>query len=298
MHHDQFDDLARDVANDASRWQILTKFLAVTTGGILALGARKTRKQTKAAGMHKVYLPLIAAPTCPIASTCEQKHYCSDDSTCRCIKSAEGPIRCGLPPGCESRRCATSADCAVLGEGSFCDTPNSGCCGDSEQSRCIGPCRLPGDPCPPTRVCGSPEICCPEGTACFKGVCVASGVGTWDGTTTFNGDSVGVRFVFQIDKRDITGRMYAVDPVTKVFLDGGPVRGYMNEIGTLAYWDAGVFDLIEGLFVGNTCTGAMNFPGSQQGRDFGFETFTAELKLSRTAVDAGSAIAAVAVEVY
>ena len=60
-----------------------------------------------------------------------------------CIASAEGLLRCGqLPDRCDVPLCQTSADCAHLGDGWFCDTPNSGCCTDPPANlpRCIGPC--------------------------------------------------------------------------------------------------------------------------------------------------------------
>jgi hypothetical protein len=81
-----------------------------------------------------------------------------------------------------------------LGEGYFCDTPNSGCCADAEQSRCIAPCERPPCPaerlcganccaagygcagntcCPTDRICGSK--CCPEGESCDGGTCAPPG---------------------------------------------------------------------------------------------------------------------------
>jgi cysteine-rich repeat protein len=80
---------------------------------------------------------------CEEASMCGDRVYCDGAPGCLCIRSAEGPIRCGqLPTTCHVQLCETSADCAALGEGWFCDTPNSGCCSDppKELPRCIAPC--------------------------------------------------------------------------------------------------------------------------------------------------------------
>lgn len=82
---------------------------------------------------------------CSEASTCSNKHFCGSGD-CRCIRSAEGEVRCGKIPSCDVPRCATSADCTALGEGYFCDTPNSGCCSDGEKPRCIAPCEAVLDP--------------------------------------------------------------------------------------------------------------------------------------------------------
>ncbi len=84
-------------------------------------------------------VPDDTAATCAEASTCEEKHYCGS-LNCRCIRSAEGAIGCGSVPSCDVPRCTASIDCAPLGEGYFCDTPNSGCCSDGDQPRCIAPC--------------------------------------------------------------------------------------------------------------------------------------------------------------
>ena len=80
---------------------------------------------------------------CTEPSMCGHRIYCDGTTDCICIRSAEGPIRCGrLPNTCHVQLCETSADCAALGDGYFCDTPNSGCCSDppKELPRCIAPC--------------------------------------------------------------------------------------------------------------------------------------------------------------
>jgi hypothetical protein len=81
---------------------------------------------------------------CPTPSRCGSPEFSSWDETCLCIRSAEGHILRGkIPSTCDVRTCQTSADCADLGEGYFCDTPNSGCCPDGDQPRCIAPCDQP-----------------------------------------------------------------------------------------------------------------------------------------------------------
>jgi cysteine-rich repeat protein len=90
-------------------------------------------------------VPDSTAAACAEASTCENKQYCGS-LNCRCIRSAEGAIGCGSVPSCDVPKCGTSADCAPLGDGYFCDTPHSGCCADGELARCISPCGAVPDP--------------------------------------------------------------------------------------------------------------------------------------------------------
>src|SRR4051812_13432258 len=75
-------------------------------------------------------------PLCATSSTCAMRVFCSASQNCRCLKTAEGDVKCGQPPSCASRFCTRSSDCADLGDGYFCDAPNSGCCSDAEKSRC------------------------------------------------------------------------------------------------------------------------------------------------------------------
>ena len=72
---------------------------------------------------------------CSEASSCSLRHTCSDAGDCRWIRSAEGDIRCGKAPSCYVPKCTNSADCAPLGDCSFRDTLNSGCCSDGELTR-------------------------------------------------------------------------------------------------------------------------------------------------------------------
>jgi hypothetical protein len=110
---------------------------------------------------------------CTAHSQCGARHFCSADQTCICVKSAEGEIRCGkLPDSCGARLCTKSSDCADLGEGYFCDSPNSGCCTDppKEKPRCIAPCK--GPTCPEAQICG--RTCCDSGQTCSSGRCVGA----------------------------------------------------------------------------------------------------------------------------
>jgi hypothetical protein len=117
--------------------------------------------------------PGPVADACPTASRCGNRQYCNPEKTCICVQTAEGPTRCGqIPSTCHVQLCTTSADCAALGAGYFCDTPNSGCCTDppKEKARCVAPCGATTPPaCPPERVCAA--ACCPVGQSCVNGKC-------------------------------------------------------------------------------------------------------------------------------
>jgi hypothetical protein len=153
----RFDELAKGLAtNRLSRGQVIKSFAA----GMLLAGPLGALWHSPASAQQ--------TGTCSVASRCPKKEYCSaDQKSCACLESTEGDIRCAaiLPSSCSIRRqCQSSADCADLGEGYFCSTPNTGCC---EVSLCIAPCTEA--PCPPERVCGTE--CCPEGQVCINGVC-------------------------------------------------------------------------------------------------------------------------------
>ncbi len=291
MQQDNFDKLARDLAGGISRWRALRTFLATIAGSSVLAGAFGARRRANAQGTHRIFLPLIensGVDICPIASTCDAKHFCSDDDTCRCIKSAEGAIRCGNIPSCDIQHCTSSADCANLGADYFCDTPNSGCCSDGHKQRCIAPCGTPYT-CPPQRLCGS--TCCPVGTACFNGICVVTGAGTWDGTVSYNGQTSGVRFVIAISSNTMSGNMYLVDPVSKAFIDGGPIDGRLDLTVGDTNWVTLAYQFVEGTFSGNTFSGTITFAGSGEGIDFGFDDFTADMTLTRTASATTTAVA-------
>jgi hypothetical protein len=141
---ERFDELAKGLAtNRLSRGRVIKSFAVglLLTGPLGALWGREASAQQPG--------------TCSVASRCPNKEYCSADKSCICVQSAEGDIRCGEIPSCAAKLCQSSADCADLGEGYFCDTPNTGCCTDppAEQTRCIAPCEAP-PPCPPERVWG------------------------------------------------------------------------------------------------------------------------------------------------
>ncbi|HXF64282.1 MAG TPA: hypothetical protein VNK95_21820 [Caldilineaceae bacterium] len=202
MDANRFDGLARALATGASRRQVLKGLVSLAVGNLLAhVGFRSQANAYVAAGIDQgtgklLYLPRIMTDACAAASACGERHYCRGQSNCICIRSAEGSIRCGkIPSTCHMPLCTTSDDCAHLGPGYFCDSPNSGCCTDppASLSRCIPPCgpacpaeRVCGEvgccgedqfcvdsrcesACPPQRVCG--EVCCGDGEICRDGQC-------------------------------------------------------------------------------------------------------------------------------
>lgn len=124
--------------------------------------------------------PNPPAGQCPERSVCGGRHYCNDEQTCICVQTMEGDLRCGQIPSCNATRCQSSADCAGLGEGYFCDVPDSGCC-NAQVSLCLAPCDTPA--CPPERTCGA--TCCPEGQTCINGACVSPN--SCDGSDCFGG---------------------------------------------------------------------------------------------------------------
>ncbi len=125
-----------------------------------AAGGGMSRRAMLRLGIGAVVAAMVAwflwsrrgGSECATGSRCGDRHYCNEDETCICTETIEGNLRCGqLPPYCNVPLCTTSADCAHLGEGWFCDTPDSGCCTDppAELSRCIAPCGAEYPP-PPT----------------------------------------------------------------------------------------------------------------------------------------------------
>src|SRR4051794_30396671 len=99
MDPQRFDQLSRTVAGGISR----RKFIKLLAGGVaaglladwvsfLSGGGRRTAEAMPAT-TYNLYLPLVAQP-CATASSCANKVYCSADQSCRCIRSAEGEIRC------------------------------------------------------------------------------------------------------------------------------------------------------------------------------------------------------------
>jgi len=176
MNEDFFDHLARSYASGVTRRTFLKLLLGGLGSGVLAaLGIKLRQNDYLASGAEEqaggdIFLPFVRK-SCEVASRCEERVYCAQDQTCLCLQTPEGDIRCGkIPSTCNVQLCQTSADCANLGEGYFCDTPNSGCCYDppAELPRCIAPC-VP--PCPAERDCDG--TCCPAGQYCIGGACVA-----------------------------------------------------------------------------------------------------------------------------
>jgi len=135
---DPFDALTRELAGATSRREALRRIAAAGGALLLAQFGIGCDKGSPTSPEHE----------CGTASVCGERHYCSDDEQCLCIRSAEGVRRCGRIPSCSVRTCKTSADCADLGEGYFCDSPGSGCCSDEDQY-CIAPCQSPRPPDPP-----------------------------------------------------------------------------------------------------------------------------------------------------
>jgi hypothetical protein len=284
MHIEPFDELARALANGVTRRQLL-KGLAVGAGAHLlaaaGLGATVTRPTPLyAAGENSAYAPIIitaggrqvgTVDICPVASTCAKKVYCSEDNGCRCIQSAEGDIRCGQTPSCDAQTCTTSADCANLGDGYFCDSPDSGCCAAGVQL-CLAPCWAPMT-CPEERICDA--TCCPEGTVCSGGACMDPITGTWTGTVTYAGQSIGVRFILARDNTALSGRMLMQDPVTGEYLESGAISGSHHNF--FSVWETEAGSYVDGSFDGASFSGLFSFPARHDE-----EGFDAQIALQRT----------------
>jgi hypothetical protein len=187
----RFDALTRLLAGTTSRRSAIRLLVATAGGGVLAvLGVASARDK-------EPEKPVPPTDVCPTPSSPGNRQSCAADLTCICIRSAEGINRCGRPPGASDVvLCQTSADCAKLGVGYFCDTPGSGASADlggsyadpggsstdpggsyagspTEKPRCIAPCDATAaqvlSACPPERVCGA--LCCPEEHLCCNGAC-------------------------------------------------------------------------------------------------------------------------------
>jgi hypothetical protein len=150
------------------------EFLALAIGGVfVACGSASGTSTADASAPPDVGLdagaPAIdsgSALGCGTASACGSRQYCNQARTCICIQSAEGTNQCGeLPSSCEAQSCTTSADCANLGPGYFCDTPGSGCCDNpgEEHRRCMALC---GEPDAPD---GSADAALPDGNSFIGG---------------------------------------------------------------------------------------------------------------------------------
>lgn len=155
--NDDFDGIVAGLVG-LSRRQVLFRAAHMSvlglTGSLLA-ACGKDGKQAPPKPAPSTTPPTAApSPTpasgCETPSRCGANVACGESDSCKCIESAEGDIVCGAIPKCNSPLCTTSADCAYLGPGYFCDTPNSGCCTEppAEKTRCIAPCLPPTWPTP------------------------------------------------------------------------------------------------------------------------------------------------------
>jgi hypothetical protein len=286
MPTERFDDLARNLARGTLNPQAaFVGLIAGMKGRVRRYLGDPTTPTVNASGtvgQYKAYLPIVRSASCSTASTCSQKHFCSADNTCRCLRSAEGEIRCGQIPSCDVPRCSTSADCAHLGPGYFCDTPNSGCCSDAEEQRCIAPCGATTAPCPPERVCGTQ--CCAEGETCIDGSCQVESGTVWTGPATYNAETIVVRFVLEeAGDGTLSGRLLMKDPKTGVFLETGTISGTRS--GNNATWTTEAGSVIAGTFSGTTFHGTMRFSSI-----FDEPPITANLTLTVTASVASAAL--------
>jgi hypothetical protein len=266
-----FDQIARMLAMGVPRRQILRFFAAGLGASFVALfrGPRADGVAQAAPVAQGPYLPLIFAAgaprICGLASTCDSQYACSTDSspsTCRCLLSAEGEIRCGVPPLCDTQLCTTSADCANLGAGYFCDTVGSGCCSGEDQ-RCIAPCPTEA-PCPEELVCGN--ACCAPNNTCLNGRCVDPVEGTWTGTLTHEGESAGVRFILAQRMGQISGRMLMLDPVSQEYLENGEITGVYNLDYSTIFLESDSYTF--GDFEGDSFTGTFYFAAFEEGERF------------------------------
>lgn len=279
MSVERFDDIARLLAQGLSRRQLLKGFAAGLSATLLStfrLGsAPGFAKVAHAAGDEGIYLPLVfgeGAPSiCAIPSFCNDVVSCSNEEDCRCILSAEGDLRCGKPPACNTQSCTSSADCADLGVGYFCDTEGSGCCGEGQ--RCIPPCQTQA-PCPEELLCGAK--CCPPNNTCVNGLCVDPVEGTWTGTLSYEEQSIGVRFVLSQRVGSLAGRILFQDPISEEYLESGPVvDSRYNEDFSTFFLKSGAYAL--GDFTGDRYEGEFTF-----GNFEGEERLKAKLVLQRS----------------
>lgn len=275
MSVERFDYLARILAQNTSRRQLLKGFAAGLGASLLTtFGSAATGFLNIPGAQHRAYAAPLGSPQgdgnylpyitvdkdtgpaiCAIRSECNVKVQCSSDraNNCICIESAEEEIRCGVVPPCSAPRCTTSADCAELGDGYFCDTVGSGCCGDEEQ-RCIAPCPTEA-PCPEELLCG--EKCCPPNHTCQNGECVDPVEGTWTGTLTYEEQSIGIRFILSQKIGEIEGRILIQDPVSQKYLESGPVTGRYNTDFSTFFLDSGSYAF--GDFTNESYSGDFNF---------------------------------------
>jgi hypothetical protein len=281
MSVERFDRVARLLAQGTSRRQLLKGFaagLGASLFSTFSFGSVPRFANVAHAAEGDSFLPFIITNTpkgpsiCAVASDCANQINCSSiREDCRCIESAEGDIRCGSVPSCSAQRCTTSADCADLGEGYFCDSVGSGCCGDDEQ-RCIPPCETEA-PCPEELLCGA--ACCAPGATCQDGQCVDPVNGTWTGTLIYEEQSIGIRFILDRKRGSVSGRMLMLDPVSQEYKETGPlVDSRYNEGYSTFYLESGSYAF--GDFTGDSYEGEFTFASFN-----GEEPLTAILTLQR-----------------
>lgn len=175
MNPADLDTLSRRLASGGvtRRGALKALAFAAITAGLRAVGLRAPNAYADdvpapapQAGGLKLYLPSIQR-ACTEASRCGARKYCDERLGCLCVQTTEGDIRCGLLPSCDVKLCASSADCAELGPGAFCDTPLSGCC--TSPPNTLSRCLLPCPKCAAEQQCGSG--CCGEGQVCRNAAC-------------------------------------------------------------------------------------------------------------------------------
>lgn len=260
MSVERFDHLARLLAQGTARRQILKGFAAGLSATLLStfrIGSTPSFTNIAHAASEETFLPLLfAAGTpsiCAIPSFCANVITCSTQEDCRCILSAEGDLLCGKPPSCGTQSCTSSADCASLGTGYFCDTEGSGCCGVGQ--RCIPPCETES-PCPDELLCG--PKCCPPNNTCVNGVCVDPVEGAWTGTLTYEEQTIGIRFVLSQRAGSLSGRMLLQDPISQEYLETGPLKdSRYNEDFSTFFLESGSYAF--GDFTDNSYEGKFTF---------------------------------------
>jgi len=217
---------------------------------------------------------------CSNPSSCGNRQYCDTAKNCICIQSAEGLVRCGaVPSSCGVQECKTSADCANLGSGYFCDTPNSGCCDQAsdQHQRCIAPCEVAAASGGSTSGgSGGANGASGAGTGgASGGASDVSSRGTWTGSTqATNSIPVGIRFVLSEQDGNLTGLTYVEDPETGDFLRDADITGSRN--GSSATWTTSTGLTIRGTFSGASFVGTLEYPS-----DGDFAPLVSNLTLNR-----------------
>jgi len=151
--------------------------------------------------------------------------------------------------------CKTSEDCADLGPGYFCDTPNSGCCTDppKELARCVAPCG-PG-PAPSTS---------------------SALTGTWTGATDPSSPSeVPVQLKFEEHGASVSGKVFVASPGTTQFFEIDQVSGTRGADALKLTSTGGL--TIEAKKTGDELVGTLRFPRL----DDSPEPYVARLRLKR-----------------